>query len=158
MSRTLPDLSLRAAARYNRLDTVFEDRRLGWRVRAIRGATTVDANNGSDIRNAVVELLDELSDVNNLDPAEIVSVTFTATADIDVVFPAAIARQRPGWNNVPLLDVQQMHVSGSLPMCIRVLAHVNTEMTQAEIRHIYLRGAKNLRPDWSLEEVAAPTR
>lgn len=157
MSRILPDLSLRAAARYNRLDTVFEDRRLGWRVRAIRGATTVESNNDSDIRNAVVELLDELSDANDLEPAEIVSVTFTATSDIDAIFPAAIARQRPGWNNVPLLDVQQMQVSESLPMCIRLLAHVNTEMTQAEIRHVYLRRARNLRPDWSLEGVAART-
>ncbi|MGK7911474.1 MAG: chorismate mutase [Synechococcus sp.] len=131
---------------------------MGWRVRAIRGATTVDSNTDSDIRGAVAELLNELSDANNLEPSEIVSVTFTATTDIDAVFPAAIARQRPGWNNVPLLDVQQMQVSGSLPMCIRVLAHVNTEMTQTEIQHIYLRDARNLRPDWSLDGVAARPR
>ena len=130
---------------------------MGWRVRAIRGATTVDSNTDSDIRKAVVDLLNELSDANKLEPSEIVSVTFTATADLDAVFPAAIARQRPGWDLVPLLDVQQMSVSGSLPMCIRVLAHINTQLAQADIRHVYLRGAKNLRPDWSLKEVAAGT-
>ena len=126
---------------------------MGWRVRAIRGATTVESNTDSHIRQVVNELLDEIFKVNPLDPAEIVSVTFTATSDIDAVFPAAIARQRPGWEFVPLLDVQQMSVRGSLPFCIRVLAHVNTELTQAEIRHVYLRGAKNLRPDWALSGV-----
>lgn len=135
--------------------TVYEGRRLGWRVRAIRGATTVESNSESQIRLAINELLDELFLVNEIDPSEIVSVTFTATADIDVIFPAAIARKRPGWELVPLLDVQQMHVRGSLPFCIRMLVHVNTQLTQADMRHIYLRGARNLRPDLALTEVAS---
>ena len=135
--------------------TVYEDRRLGWRVRAIRGATTVESNSESQIRLAINEMLDELFLVNEIDPSEIVSVTFTATADIDVIFPAAIARKRPGWELVPLLDVQQMHVRGSLPLCIRMLVHVNTQLTQADMRHIYLRGARNLRPDLALTEVAS---
>ncbi|WP_026100849.1 chorismate mutase [Synechococcus sp. PCC 7336] len=126
---------------------------MGWRVRAIRGATTADSNTESAIRQVVTELLDELSTANELDPTEIVYVVFTATPDIDAIFPAAIARQRLGWDLVPLLDVQQMVVPGSLNHCIRVLIQFNTPLTQAEIQHIYLRGARFLRPEWSLSTV-----
>lgn len=125
-----------------------------WRVRAIRGATTVSENTVEAIREAVTELLDELDAHNQLDPQDIVSVTFTATRDLDAIFPAAIARERPNWDNVALLDVQQMHVQGSLPCCIRFLIHVNVPVSQREIYHPYLRGAKNLRPDWSLGQVS----
>ncbi len=124
-----------------------------WRVRAIRGATTVSENTVEAIREAVTELLDELDAHNQLDPNDMISVTFTATRDLDAIFPAAIARQRPNWDNVALLDVQQMHVEGSLQRCIRFLIHVNTP-SQVEIYHPYLRGAKNLRPDWSLPQVS----
>jgi chorismate mutase len=120
-----------------------------WKVRAIRGATTAAANTVESIREVVTELLDEIEVQNQLHPEEIISVTFTATRDLDAVFPAAIARQRPHWENVPLLDVQQMDVPGSLERCIRVLIHVNTPKPQQEIYHTYLRNAKDLRPDWS---------
>lgn len=118
-----------------------------WKVRAIRGATTVSENSVIAIREAVHELLDILEANNELDPEEIVSVTFSVTRDLDVIFPAAIARERPNWNNVPLLDVQQMYVEGSLPRCIRLLLHFNTKNPQIKIYHPYLRQAKNLRPD-----------
>lgn len=78
-----------------------------WRVRAIRGATTASANTADAIRDAVTELLDELDTKNNLDPTLMVSVTFSVTRDLDAIFPAAIARDRPNWQHVPLLDVQQ---------------------------------------------------
>lgn len=120
-----------------------------WRVQAIRGATTVPENSKEAIQEAVKELLDELETYNQIDPGQIISTTFSVTRDLDAIFPAAIARQRPNWNNVPLLDVQQMHVEGSLERCIRFLIHVNMPETQAKkIVHTYLRGAKNLRPDW----------
>lgn len=124
-----------------------------WKVRAIRGATTVSENTIPAIRDAVTELLDAIETHNQLDPEEIVSVIFTATRDLDAIFPAAIARERPYWNNVPLLDVQQMHVEGSLERCIRVLIHVNTPKPQIEIHHSYLRQAQNLRPDWHLAQL-----
>lgn len=123
-----------------------------WKVRAIRGATTANSNTIEAIREVVTELLDEIETRNQLDPNDIVSVIFTATEDLDAVFPAAIARERPNWENVPLLDVQQMHVDGSLKNCIRVLIHINTPKPQAEIFHSYLRQAQNLRPDWSLTQ------
>ena len=71
--------------------------------------------------------------------------------DLDAIFPAAIARSRPLWDNVAMLDVQQMHVEGSLPRCIRFLIHANLPVSEP-IHHIYLRQAAKLRPDWSLPQ------
>ncbi len=126
---------------------------MDWRVRAIRGATTVSDNSIAAIREAVTELLDELESRNQLVADDIISVTFSVTKDLDAVFPAAIARERPHWHNVPLLDVQQMHVEGSLQKCIRFLVHVNLPSHQTQVYHPYLRGAKNLRPDWNLTPI-----
>lgn len=120
-----------------------------WRVRAIRGATTVAENSVEAIREAVNELLDELEARNQLDPDEIVSATFSVTRDLDAIFPASIARDRPRWGTVPLLDVQQMHVVGSLERCIRFLIHINAP-SEVEIHHPYLRQAKALRPDLAM--------
>ncbi|WP_293066528.1 MULTISPECIES: chorismate mutase [unclassified Moorena] len=125
-----------------------------WRVRAIRGATTASENTVAAIREAVMELLDELEAHNQIDHQEIISAIFTTTRDLDAKFPAAIARERPNWDHVPLLDVQQMHVEGSLERCIRCLIHINTPVSQLEISHPYLRQAKNLRPDWTLAQVS----
>ncbi|MFY7931753.1 MAG: chorismate mutase, partial [Microcystis aeruginosa] len=124
-----------------------------WKVRAIRGATTVTVNTIEAIREAVTELLEAIEIHNSLDPDDIVSIIFTATQDLDAIFPAAIARERPHWQNVPLLDVQQMQVAGSLDKCIRVILHVNTPKLQGEMQHVYLQGAKNLRPDWQISPV-----
>lgn len=123
---------------------------MGWKVRAIRGATTVSENSIAAIREAVTELLNELEARNSIDPDEIVSATFSVTRDLDAIFPAAIARERAHWQNVPLLDVQQMHVEGSLDRCIRFLIHINTPEAAPPIHHPYLRGARQLRPDWVL--------
>ena len=129
----------------------------GWRLRAIRGATTVTSNTVESVSTAVDELLDALEAQNPIDPAQIVSVTFSVTPDIDAVFPAKIARQRPGWDAVPLLDVQHMQVAGSLPHCIRLLMHVYVPEIAPPSYHAYLRGAKHLRPDWSgISEAVTP--
>lgn len=125
---------------------------MGWKVRAIRGATTTTENTKEAIREAVTELLDELERWNDIDPEDIVSVTFSATRDLDAIFPAAIARERPHWDQVPLIDVQQMHVEGSLERCIRCLIHINTLEPLTKIHHSYLRQAQALRPDLSMAE------
>ena len=127
-----------------------------WRVRAIRGATTVPENSVAAITEAVTELLDELEDNNPLIADDMISVTFSVTSDLDAIFPAAIARQRPTWDTVPLLDVQHMQVSGSLPMCIRFLIHAYMGIPKADIYHPYLRGASGLRPDWASVSAHAP--
>lgn len=123
-----------------------------WKVRAIRGATTASENTKEAIQEVVCELLNEIEKHNQLAPEDIISVVFTTTRDLDVIFPAAIARERPHWDNICLLDVQQMHVEGSLKRCIRVLIHVNSTKPQIEMCHRYLRDAKYLRSDWSLAE------
>jgi chorismate mutase len=129
-----------------------------WRVRAIRGATTAAENSIEAIRESVTELLDALEANNDLDFNEIISITFSVTRDLDAIFPAAIARERPHWDQVPLLDVQQMHVAGSLPRCVRFLIHFNTPDPNISIYHPYLRQAQNLRPDWTIAQVAMPTK
>jgi chorismate mutase len=123
-----------------------------WRVKAIRGATTATENSVAAIRDVVHELLDEIESRNGLDLSEVVSVTFSVTHDLDVVFPAAIARQRPYWQTVPLLDVQQMYVKTDLPRCIRCLIQFNTPDPDFDVQHVYLQQAKTLRPDWVLTE------
>jgi chorismate mutase len=128
----------------------MEDFTVAWRVRAIRGATTASENSVAAIREVVNELLDELEAHNQLDPVEVVSVTFSVTRDLDVIFPAAIARERTHWCDIPLLDVQQMYVATDLKRCIRCLILFNTPNPNIEVYHVYLRQAKNLRPDWSL--------
>ncbi len=123
---------------------------MDWRVRGIRGAITVKENTTEAIAEAVDELLDEIEAYNRLDLNEIVCVFFTATPDLDAMFPAAATRSRPGWDSVPLLDLQQMSVEGSLPRCIRVLIQFNTDLPQSAIVHCYLRQAQTLRPDWNI--------
>ena len=115
-------------------------------LRALRGATTASANTSEAIAEAVAELLDALVQRNGLEGPQLLSVTFSVTADLDACFPAAIARRRPGWDAVALLDCQQMAVAGDLPRCIRLLAHAWLGDDQP-VRHAYLREAARLRPD-----------
>jgi chorismate mutase len=115
-------------------------------LRALRGATTASANSAEAIAEAVGELLDALVERNGLEGSQLLSVTFSVTADLDACFPAAIARRRPGWDGVALLDCQQMAVAGDLPRCIRLLAHAWLA-TDRPARHAYLRDAARLRPD-----------
>ncbi len=117
------------------------------RVRAIRGATTAAANTPQSIAEAVTELLDHLLDRNPVEMDDVVNVIFSVTPDLNTIYPAQVARSRPGWDQVPLLDLQQMQVTGGLACCIRVLMQINTQRPRSQIHHVYLRGAKELRPD-----------
>ncbi len=118
--------------------------------RGIRGATTVDANTADAIKERTLELLGILVVSNGLRPEDVASATFTVTADLDAEFPALAVRSLPGWEEVPLLCAREIPVSGSLERCIRVLLHWNTERLQREVRHAFLRGARGLRPAWSV--------
>jgi chorismate mutase len=122
-----------------------------WQVRGVRGATTVTENTAIAISDAVHELIAEIEAHNLFRPQDIVCVFFTATADLDAIFPAAAARNRLGWDHVPLIDLQQMNVQGSLDRCIRILIQVNTSVDQSAIVHRYLRRAKVLRPDLDVQ-------
>ena len=116
------------------------------RLVALRGATTTTGNNAAAIREAVTELLDTLMDRNQLQPDALVSIMFSVTADLDALFPASVARRRPGWEDVALLDTQQMRVRGDLAYCIRLFAHAWLSEHQVS-HHPYLREAAALRPD-----------
>jgi chorismate mutase len=115
-------------------------------LRALRGATTASANTSEAITEAVSELIETLVRDNALEGSRLLSVTFSVTADLDACFPAAIARRRRDWDDVALLDCQQMAVAGDLPRCIRLLAHAWMEAPRALV-HPYLREASRLRPD-----------
>ncbi len=115
-------------------------------LRGIRGATTVDADTAEAILDATEELVREIVASNSLHPEDIASALFTVTPDLRAEFPAAAAR-RMGWTMVPLLNFTEIGVPGRLERCVRVLLHVNTERTQAEMVHVYLREAISLRPD-----------
>ncbi len=119
-----------------------------FKLQGLRGATTSAENSVKAIEAAVTELVSELVNRNNLQPEQIISITFSVTNDLNACFPAAIARKHGGWSEVALLDCQQMTVIGDLKHCIRILAHVwlpNDQIPQ----HPYLGEAKLLRPDRS---------
>ncbi|MGQ9600321.1 MAG: chorismate mutase [Anaerolineae bacterium] len=118
--------------------------------RGVRGATTVEVNSADEILAATRELLFHLVAANNMAAEDVASALFTVTPDLTAAFPAQAAREL-GWRHVALLDAQEVPVPGSLPRCIRVLIHWNTEKDQAAIRHVYLRGAAGLRPDLSAQ-------
>jgi len=119
---------------------------MSMRCRGIRGATTVQENTPEAILEAAAELLTELMRANDFKAGDVASAFFTTTRDLNAEFPA-VAANRMGWTDVALLCGHEMDVPGSLAMCLRVLLHVNTEKQQHELKHIYLRGAKALRPD-----------
>ena len=118
-----------------------------WRVRGVRGATTVERNTAEAIVEAARELLDEVVRRNAIDTEDVASAWFSTTRDLDAEFPAVAARRGLGWDHVALMCSHEMDVPGSLPGCLRLLLHVNTQRSQTELQHVYLRGAKVLRPD-----------
>jgi len=115
--------------------------------RGIRGATTVDFDNKEEIKSATVELLTEIIKQNEINISDIACCIFTLTKDIKADYPAKYARLEAGFNFVPMLDYQEADITGAIEKCIRVMILVNTNKKQEEIKHIYLRGAKNLRKD-----------
>lgn len=115
-------------------------------LRALRGATTVDVDTAEEIEARVVTLLQEMLVRNAVEHDDLVSIVFTATPDIHAAFPAAAARTI-GLGDVPLMCAQELAIAGGTPRCIRVLMHLVSERSRAELRHVYLEGAVGLRDD-----------
>ena len=115
-------------------------------IRAIRGATQVDADTTAMIAEATTELLRAMLADNRLMDGALVSATFTCTTDLRSAFPAEAARAI-GWDDVPLLCTQELDVDGALPRCIRVLLYAELPVPRKDVHHVYLRGARALRPD-----------
>ena len=117
-----------------------------YKISFIRGATTASGNTIEEIEDAVVELINELISRNHLIKSNLLSITFTATRDLDACFPASIARKCNGLDSVAFLDCQQIYVSNDIDFCIRILAQVLLSPNKP-VKHPYLRGASKLRSD-----------
>ncbi|PZR82797.1 MAG: chorismate mutase [Candidatus Aeolococcus gillhamiae] len=115
-------------------------------IQAIRGAIQVEANDRGLILEAIAELVQAVLGRNGLTAEELVSIVFTATPDLTAEFPAYAARQA-GMTDVPMLSATEIDVPGAMPRVLRLLAHVETTRTRHELRHVYLRGATQLRTD-----------
>jgi len=114
--------------------------------RGVRGATTVETDCREEILLATRQLLALMIRRNGIDSIDVASAFFTVTSDLNSEFPALAARQL-GWLEVPLLCGYEVTVPGSLPRCVRIMLHWNTEKPQSEIQHVYVRDAVRLRPD-----------
>ncbi len=114
--------------------------------RGVRGATTVTENTAEAILEATREMLYIMIRANDIQPDDVCSAIFTTTMDINATYPALAARQF-GWYDAALLCGHEMAVPDGLKRCIRVLVHWNTACPAKDIVHVYLREAKNLRPD-----------
>lgn len=115
-------------------------------VRALRGATTVDADTSEQISERVQELLQQMLERNDVDKDDCISILFTATDDIHSMFPALAARGM-GFGDVPLICARELDITGGTPRCVRIMMHINTDKARNELHHVYLEGAKGLRDD-----------
>ena len=119
-------------------------------LRGVRGATTVEANTKEEIFEAVLQLLDALTEANGWQEEELGAVIFSSTPEVNAAFPEAAAR-RFGWNDVALFGAQEIEAEDGVPQCIRVLVLWNTDKAMKELRHVYLRRAVALRQDRKVE-------
>jgi chorismate mutase len=115
-------------------------------VRALRGATTLDVDNEEHMTERVLALLETMFERNGLHHDDLISILFTATDDLHCTFPATAARKY-GLGDVPLICARELDVEGGAPRCVRVMMHLYTERSRAELHHVYLEGAKQLRDD-----------
>jgi chorismate mutase len=115
-------------------------------VRAVRGATQLDEDSREHMLDRVAELVADVMTANDLAVDDFISIIFTATSDLVSEFPAYAARQL-GFSDVPLVCARELEVEGSMPRVVRLMAHVETDLPRAEVTHVYLHGAANLRRD-----------
>ena len=116
-------------------------------IRGIRGATTIASDNAESVFIATQQLAREMALKNDITPDHVASVIISTTTDITSSFPAKAVRTIDGWNYVPVMCTHEMDVAESLPRCIRIMMHVNTDLGQQDVVHIYLNDAVTLRPD-----------
>ncbi len=114
---------------------------------AIRGATTVTANSAEEIKHASVELAKTIIQENNISPENIIMVFLTMTADLTAFNASAAIRLGLNWSDVPFFTSQEPEIEGMLPLCIRILIQVQSDMDKSKVKHIYLGEAAKLRPD-----------
>lgn len=122
---------------------------MGTKVRGVKGATTTDGTSTKHVLSATEQLLKTLIESNGIAQDEVAAVQFTTSPDLVAEFPAVAARERIGWNDVPLMCGHEMARPGAIKQCIRILILWNTDKSQSEIVHSYLNDAAKLRPDIS---------
>ncbi len=116
------------------------------RVRALRGATTLERDDRDHLIERTQELIEAMFSRNALSEDDLVSIVFTATDDISTAFPAEAARAA-GIVHTPLLCARELEIDGGIPLCVRVLVHAYTEHSKEALRHVYLHDARQLRTD-----------
>jgi chorismate mutase len=119
---------------------------MGTFCRGIRGATIVEADTADAILSGTSELLEQIVTENGLQLEDVASAVFSLSPDLNAAYPAAAARAL-GWTDTALFCCQEIPVPGAPSRCVRVLIHWNTSVAQSEVRHVYLREARSLRPD-----------
>ncbi|HZN16039.1 MAG TPA: chorismate mutase [Acidimicrobiales bacterium] len=115
-------------------------------VRALRGATTVDADTVEQVTERVRALVQAMLERNGVAKDDLISILFTATDDIHSMFPATAARGI-GLGDVPLICARELDVDGGMKRCIRVMMHLVTDRARDELHHVYLEGTRSLRDD-----------
>ena len=115
-------------------------------VRAVRGAVQVSGNDRAEILTGTAELVTEVMSRNELSTDDVISVIFTATADLNAEFPALAARKL-GFQEVPLICAAEIDVPGAMPHVVRLMMHIETSKPRSAMQHVYLRGAAALRLD-----------
>ena len=116
------------------------------RVRALRGATTCDVDTVEEIDGKTQALVTAMLERNDIDHEDLVSIVFTATDDLHTQFPATAARAL-GLGDVPLICARELDIVGGKERTVRILMHLYTERSRAELHHVYLEGATGLRDD-----------
>lgn len=118
-------------------------------VRGVRGATTTEANDENEILEATEEVVGQMIKENNISPEQVAQVLITVTPDLNAAFPARALRSFDGWTFVPVMCATEIDVPNALSKCIRIMMTVNTDKKQSEVKHIYLKNAKQLRPEFA---------
>jgi chorismate mutase len=126
-------------------------------IRGVRGAITVSADQPDEILKETKRLVLEMAKENKIEPDHVASVIISTTTDISSAFPAKAVRTIDEWTYVPVMCTHEMDVPGSMPLCIRVMMHVNTQLGQQEIHHVYLNEAMKLRPDLTAKSQVSST-
>lgn len=115
-------------------------------VRAVRGATQLDSDTREQMLDRVAEMVRGVMEANDITVDDFISIIFTSTSDLTSEFPAYAARVL-GFHDVPLVCARELEIEGSMPRVVRMMAHVETDLPRADVTHVYLHGAANLRRD-----------
>jgi chorismate mutase len=125
---------------------VFESEEQVVSVRAVRGATQLETDTRDHMLDRVAEMVRDVMASNDLGVDDFISIIFTATSDLHAEFPAYAARQL-GFDDVPLICARELEIDGSMPRVVRLMAHVETDLSRKDVTHVYLHGAAALRRD-----------